>query len=221
MLRAMRHAIDQFLDLLFPPRCANCGQRGALLCTACRATCRFVPAAANREQHERLASPHLVSTAGAYIFEGAVREAIHTLKYNRKQRMALPLAELLMRYLETHPVRVDAIVPVPLHPRRLHMRGFNQAEVIAAQLARQTELPLLADGLVRVRHTSQQADLSRAQRRLNVADAFMWQGAKPLPASLLVIDDVLTTGATVEAAAAALRAAGARDVHALAVARGL
>lgn len=217
----MRNAIDHCLDLLFPPRCANCRRRGALLCAACRSTCRFVPARANAEQHARLASPHLESTAGAYIFEGAVREAIHTLKYNRKQRMARPLADLLARYLHTYPITVDAIVPVPLHEKRQHMRGFNQAQAIAAQLARNLGIPLLADSVVRVRHTAQQADLSRAARRDNVRDAFQWRGPLAPPPRILVLDDVLTTGATVEAVAAALRIAGAREVHALAVARGL
>lgn len=220
MLQAMQSLIDNLLDLLFPPRCAGCKSRGALLCAACQAGCRFVPDAANREQHLRLNSPFLLSTAGAYVFEGAIREAVHTLNYNRRKRMAQPLGQLLNRYLVAHPIAVDAIVAVPLHPERLRTRGFNQAQLLAAQLARQAGLPLLATQLVRVRQTSQQADLNRAQRRDNVREAFAWQGTTP-PQRILVIDDVLTTGATIEAAAQALHAAGAREVHALALARGL
>lgn len=217
----MHPLIEDALDLLFPPRCANCRRRGALLCARCSATCRFVPAAANHEQHRRLASPFLASTAGAYIFEGAVREAVHTLKYNRRLSMARPLGDLLAAYLDAHPLAVDAIVPVPLHPARLGMRGFNQAALLAKRLARQIHLPLLDTQLVRIRHTSQQADLTRAQRRENVRDAFVWQAATPPPPRILLIDDVLTTGATVEAAAQALHRAGARTIHALALARGL
>lgn len=188
---------------------------------ACRSGCRAVPAAANSAQHQRLASPFLVSTAGAYIFEGALREAIHHLKYNRKARVAEPLGELLASYLLAHPIQVEAIVPVPLHPDRLRKRGFNQAQLLAAQLARQMRLPLLAKEVVRVRQTAQQADLSRQERRTNVQDAFAWSAAAAPPARVLVVDDVLTTGATVEAVAAALCRAGAREVHALALARGL
>lgn len=221
MLQAMQSLIDNILDLLFPPRCAGCKSRGALLCPACQASCRFVPDAANREQHLRLNSPFLSSTAGAYVFEGAIREAVHTLKYNRRKRMAAPLGVLLNRYLSAHPIAVDAIVAVPLHPERLRKRGFNQAQLLAAQLGHQAGLPLLAGELVRVRQTSQQADLNRAERRANVREAFAWQGATSPPGRILVIDDVLTTGATVEAAAQALHAAGAREVHALALARGL
>ena len=217
----MQSLIDNILDFVFPPRCAGCRSRGALFCAACRARCRFVPASANREQHLRLNSPFLVSTAGAYIFEGALREAVHKLKYNRGKRMAVPLGDLLSQYLAAHPIAVDAIVPVPLHSDRLRMRGYNQAELLAQRLAQQSTLPLYAAQLVRVRHTSQQADLNRAQRRENVQSAFVWQSSTPPPGRILVIDDVLTTGATVEAAAQALHAAGAREVHALALARGL
>lgn len=217
----MQSLIDDFLDLLFPPRCAGCKSRGALLCDACQAGCRFVPEVLNREQHVRLDSPYLRSTAGAYVFEGAIREAVHTLKYNRRKRMAQPLGTLLSRYLTAHPLKVDAIVAVPLHPDRLRMRGFNQAQLLAEQLARQTGLELLGPHLARVRQTSQQADLNRAQRRENVHQAFKWQGPLPPPRRVLVIDDVLTTGATVEAVAQALHSAGAQDIHALALARGL
>jgi ComF family protein len=217
----MHSLIDNILDFLFPPRCAGCRSRGALLCVGCRAACRFVPASVNREQHLRLDSPFLVSTAGAYIFEGALREAVHKLKYNRGKRMAVPLGDLLSQYLAAYPIAVDAIVPVPLHSDRLRMRGYNQAELLAQRLAQQSKLPLYATQLVRVRHTSQQADLNRAQRRENVQSAFVWQSSAPPPRRILVIDDVLTTGATVEAAAQALHMAGAREVHALALARGL
>lgn len=191
------------------------------MCAACCATCRIVPEAANREQHARLASPYLASTAGAYIFEGAVREAIHTLKYDRHPRIARPLGDLLADYLALRPLAIDAIVPVPLHPDRQQQRGFNQALLLGQRLSQRLHLPLLGTELVRVRRTSQQADLNRMQRRENVRDAFRWQAATPPPARILVLDDVLTTGATIEAVAYALHLAGAQEVHGLAFARGL
>lgn len=221
MLVCMHSLLDQILDLFFPPRCAACRRRGALLCSACCASCRLVPQAANREQHNRLASPFLASTAGAYIFEGSVREALHALKYHHQGRIALPLGDLLVRYLAAHPLAVDAIVPVPLHPDRLRQRGYNQATLLGARLAQHLGVPLLDRHVVRVRQTSQQADLNRAERRANVRAAFAWHNAHRPPLRILVIDDVLTTGATVEAVAEALHSAGARTVHALALARGL
>ncbi len=217
----MHTLIDQILDFVFPPRCAACPRRGALLCSACCASCRLVPDSANQEQHRRLASPFLASTAGAYIFEGPVREAIHLLKYHRRTHVAMPLGDLLARYLLAHPLIVDAIVPVPLHPDRLRLRGYNQAALLGQRLAQQIGVPLLDRHVLRVRHTGQQADLNRAERRANVEAAFAWRSARRPPPRILVIDDVLTTGATVDAVAQALHVAGARTVHALALARGL
>ncbi len=221
MLLPMHSLLDEILDFVFPPRCAACRSRGALLCASCCAACRPVPDTANQDQHRRLASPFLASTAGAYIFEGPVREAIHLLKYHRRVRIAVPLGDLLARYLAANPLVVDAIVPVPLHPDRLQMRGYNQAALLGRRLAQQIDVPLLDRQVVRVRHTAQQADLNRVERRANVHAAFAWQSERRPPPRILVLDDVLTTGATVAAVAQALHAAGAQTVHALALARGL
>jgi len=217
----MHTLFNNLLDLLFPPRCAACRSRGALFCARCCARCRFVPAAANTEQHRRLNSPVLASTAGAYIFEGALREALHAFKYHRRARLATPLGGLLAGYLAQHPCAVDALVPVPLHPSRIQQRGFNQSLLLAQALAKHLHIPVLTTEVVRVRHTQQQADLSRAQRRENVRNAFAWQGRQTAPRRILIVDDVLTTGATVEAVAQVLWNAGSREIHALALARGL
>ncbi|WP_026369926.1 ComF family protein [Kallotenue papyrolyticum] len=215
----MHHLLDALLDLLFPPRCCGCRARGALLCPSCLRACRPVSAAINQVLHQRVNSPFLASTAGAYHFEGVVREALHALKYARRARLAGPLGSLLIAYARQQPVIVDAIVPVPLHPERERQRGFNQAALLAAPLARALGVPLLTDGLARTRNTARQADLGREQRRANVRAAFAWCAAAAPPARLLLIDDVITTGVTVAAVAQALCEAGAREVHALALAR--
>ncbi len=209
--------IDHLLDLLFPPRCLGCRHRGALLCARCRATCQPVPFHVNQQLHQRLNTTALASTTGAYRFDGAVREAIHTLKYEGRARAATVLGDLLAAYVHAHPLPADLIVPVPLHAVRLQERGFNQAELLAKRLAAQIKLPLSTQ-LVRVRQTAQQASLHRAKRQENVRGAFVWQGAPP-PPRVLLIDDVLTTGATIGAAAEALQTAGAQNVHGLALAR--
>jgi ComF family protein len=215
----MHSLFDQLLDLVFPPRCAGCRRRGALFCATCCASCHPVEPAVNKALHQQLASLFLASTTGAYGFTGAIREAVHTLKYDRRKRIAIPLGDLLSQQYAAHPVEVDAIVAVPLHLERQRTRGFNQAALLAQQLARHTRLPLSTDDLVRVRETVQQAELHREQRRTNLRNAFAWQSAAPPPARILLIDDVITTGATVEAAAQALCQAGAEAVHALALAR--
>ncbi len=209
--------IESLLDLLFPPRCLGCRQRGALLCARCRTTCRPVPLHVNRRLHERLGKGALASTTGAYHFDGAVREAIHALKYEHRARAAAVLGDLLVAYVRAHPLPTDLIVPVPLHAARLRERGFNQAELLAKHLAAQVNLPV-STHLVRVRQTAQQAGLHRAERLANVRDAFVWHGAPP-PSRVLLVDDVLTTGATIGAAAEALRTAGTCEVHGLALAR--
>jgi ComF family protein len=212
------HALfEHFLDLLFPPRCVGCKARGALLCGRCRTACQPLPDSTNRLLHRRLGDSSLTSTAGAYRFDGVIREAIHALKYERRTRVAVPLGDLLATYVAAHPFAVDVVVPVPLHAARLQERGFNQSALLAERLAIHLNLPQSTQ-LVRVRQTEQQASLNRAHRQENVHDAFAWQGTPP-PRCVLLIDDVLTTGATIAAAAQAVRAAGAHQVHALALAR--
>ncbi|QTF91487.1 phosphoribosyltransferase family protein, partial [Halomonas sp. BM-2019] len=109
----------------------------------------------------------------------------------------------------------QAVVPVPLHPRRARERGFDQAEWLARRLARRLEVPLRRAR--RVRHTPSQRGLDRAERRANLRDAFRVEAA--LPPRVVLLDDVMTTGATLDALAAACRRAGAAEVEAWAVAR--
>jgi ComF family protein len=113
----------------------------------------------------------------------------------------------------------DAIVPVPLHPRRLRQRTFNQADEIARPLARAIRVPLIVRGIHRHRHTEAQTALSRAARLAGPAQAFAVSNRSLRGLTIAVVDDVITTGATVNALAAALRAAGAQSVVAWAVAR--
>lgn len=204
--------IDGLLSLLLPDRCAGCGRLGALLCDACRR--RLV---VYDSDLPRIAD-HLTGVRIAYVFEGPLRHALHHLKYHRRRRVARPLGALMAAHLRSHPLPCDALIPVPLHPQRLKERGFNQAELLAREVAAATGLPLIVGPLERIKATSQQALLDVAGRIENVADAFVWRGPAP-PARVVLVDDVLTTGATVNACAAALRAGGAREVYALALAR--
>jgi len=195
------------------PGCAVCGEpfpglAGALPCDACR----------------RAPPPYAFARAIAPYRDG-MREAIHALKYGRRPVLATPLGRLLSAAgPEATPVPLrdwtDGLVPVPLHPVRHAERGFNQAELLAAPCAARWRRPLYARVLVRVRATLPQADLDADARRANVRDAF--QVARPAEIRdrrLLLVDDVLTTGATVGAAARALRAAGAAAVGVLTLAR--
>jgi ComF family protein len=153
---------------------------------------------------------------GAY--ENALRELIHLFKYSRIRTLARPLGALLGRALPRDE-RFDLIVPVPLHWRRRWQRGFNQAELLAQEMARQTGRPC-ASLLRRVRSTAVQAGLSHSRRRRNVAAAFACRDANRVRGRrILLIDDVMTTGSTGAACAAVLRRAGAVRVVLLSVAR--
>ena len=154
----------------------------------------------------------------AYIFQSPLREAVHQLKYRRVRRVAGPLGALMAEHVIAQPVAVDAVLAIPLHSKRLAERGFNQAEALAREIATLLDLPLIDTGLARVRATEQQAHLDARARAENMRDAFAWRGTAP-PRRLLLVDDVLTTGATMGACALVLRDAGAETVHGLALAR--
>ncbi|HMD70268.1 MAG TPA: ComF family protein [Bryobacteraceae bacterium] len=157
---------------------------------------------------------------GAY--EGVLRELIHLYKYGRVKTMARPLAGLLARALPRDEC-FDAVTPVPLHWRRLWSRGFNQAELLARAVARRSGIPMVP-ALRRMRSTAAQAGLSNSARRKNVAAAFRVRRTRGFARKLagrriLLIDDVLTTGATAAACANALKRAGAARVALLTIAR--
>ena len=195
------------------PGCPVCGEPypglgGALPCDGCRR-----------------APPSYAFARAIAPYRDGMREAIHALKYGRRPVLAAPLGRLLATDgPETLPVALrdwaDALVPVPLHPARQAERGFNQAELLAAPCAARWRLPLLTRALVRVRPTPPQTDLDADARRANVRDAFRAVRPREIEGRrVLLVDDVLTTGATVGAAARALRTAGAAEVGVLALAR--
>jgi ComF family protein len=150
---------------------------------------------------------------GAY--EGALRSIVHALKYDGRRSLARPLAALMRQRGADVLAGAAAAVPVPLHPSRQRARGFNQA----ADLARHLGLPVIP-ALRRIRPTAVQAELPASQRFMNVSDAFRaTRAARDLCGVVVLIDDVRTTGATLDACARALKQAGAREVRALTAAR--
>jgi ComF family protein len=207
-----RGLLDAFLALLFPDRCAGCARLGSLFCSNCRAALAPYPGTLRRMP------AGLSGVRIAYIFQSPLREAVHQLKYRRVRRVAEPLGLLMAEHVVAQPVAADAVLAIPLHAARLAERGFNQAEALAREIAQLLDLPLIDTGLARVRATEQQARLDARARTQNMHGAFAWRGAAP-PRRLLLVDDVLTTGATMGACALALRNAGAEAVYGLALAR--
>jgi len=221
---------DQLLDLLFPPRCVGCSRVGTLLCGEClsqipRVEHPFCTRCGDKVATEGLCarcrtSPlRIERIRSAVYFKGALREAIHHLKYKGRTALAKPLGNLMTTYWQQHPMAVDVVVPVPLHAARLRERGYNQAALLARELAQQAGLPIDEETLVRKRATAPQVELNAKQRKENVRDAFYCSGNALAGKRVLLIDDVCTTGATLEACAVALCENGARSVQALTLAR--
>jgi ComF family protein len=203
------------IRLITPPYCPCCGEpfRSPMAltyspeyrCGACRAT----PPAFDRAR-----------AIGHY--EGPLRQAIHLLKYQGKLHVQQPLLQLAIAHFDVHfpATTFDAIIPVPLHYERLIEREFNQATVLARGLARSLNVPVLERLLVRVRSTRPQVGLTGHERRQNVRHAFRLTDPPALADKIvLIVDDVLTTGATLGEVAKTLKAAGARQVDVFAIAR--
>ncbi len=139
---------------------------------------------------------------------GAWQHAVHTFKYRPRPQLAGMLARHLVDAISgTELPPLEALTAIPLHPARLRTRGFNQADLLAKEVAARCGIPLV-EGLERTRNTPAQVGLTEALRRQNMAGAFRWASVGRPPSALGLVDDVCTTGATLEAAAAAIRLAG-------------
>jgi len=219
------------LDLLFPQHCVGCGKEGEFLCYSCRQSLpRITPPLCprcGRPQPSGILCPSCVSWSAKidgirspFRFDGAMREAIHQLKYRNLRALAVPLAKLLHDYLITDPMPAEVLVPVPLHQKRLRERGYNQSSLLAQQLGKLADLPIVDDCLIRQRHATPQARTATVEeRQSNVTDAFACRDHRLRDKQVLLIDDVSTSGATLDACAAALKASGATSVWGLVMAR--
>src|ERR1700675_3548805 len=228
------------LDLVFPPLCPVCdgilgaGRRDPL-CGACwegferiaPPWCRCCGAPLTIEGlcgACRSRRPRFAYARAAVIYADLVREAIHAFKFGGRRGLANPLGDLLAGLgLPALPgAAPDALVPVPLHPRRARERGYDQALLLARRLERAWGVPVVADALLRAVPTRPQTDLDAAARRRNVRDAFAVRRPELIAGRpVVLVDDVLTTGATAGECARSLYRAGAAAVGVLTVARAL
>jgi ComF family protein len=149
-----------------------------------------------------------------------MREAIHKLKYQNLRALAVPLAGMLQEYLIASPLDIDVLVPVPLHRKRLRERGYNQARLLAKELGKLINIPVVDDVLIRLRHTPPQARTANIEERThNIADAFACRGNGLRDRRVLLLDDVATSGTTLDACATVLKASGVTSVWGLVMAR--
>jgi ComF family protein len=210
------------LDVLLPPACAGCGRSGAVLCRDCLGRLRppsdpgdlFFAADAGV-----VIGDEMEVAVAAFAYEGVLRRALQQLKYGSGRRVAKPLALAALPALG--PLLTISgpapLVPIPVHITRERERGYNQATLLAAQLGRAAHLPV-TEPLSRPRPTTKQHRLDRAGRMLNMRGALRLTVARP-PPTVILIDDILTTSATLEACATVLRRAGTRHVYGFCIGR--
>ena len=215
----LRMLLDTVKGALGPPTCAACDARvraHVVFCSACAATIAPPP---EPNESDR-ASPHVDDILAFGAFGGALAIALRRLKYQDRPDLGAPLGHLARRTARLAELTADLVVPVPLHPRRLVERGYNQAALLAAEVAIELDAPLAARALIRLRHTPQQARFDRASRLGNVREAFRARHPPSLRGRRVVlVDDVATTGSTIAACTEALLAAGAASVTAVVIAR--
>ena len=219
------------LDFLFPQWCVGCGKEGDFICPSCRRSLpRVMPPLCPRcgkPQSSGILCPTCVgwqaeidSIRSPFRLDGVMRQAIHQLKYKNLRALAGTLAGFLSDYLAANSVPGEVLVPVPLHSKRLRERGYNQSILLAKELGKLTSLPVVEDCLMRKRYALPQARTSTMEeRRDNVAGAFVCRDRRLRDKQVLLIDDVSTTGATLDACAAAIKSAGAASVWGLVLAR--
>ncbi|HKZ50879.1 MAG TPA: ComF family protein [Dehalococcoidia bacterium] len=224
------------LEMVFPARCAVCGAYGSLLCGPCReALPRALPPRCalcwrvNTTGYDevcpscREARPAFEGARAPYCYEGPVRQLLWALKYEFVTALAAPLATLMAQYLEEQRLPApdfDLLAAVPLHPRRRRERGYNQAALLARDLSRLLGCPWDDAMLRRAKAGPPQArSASIEERQRNVVGAFVADAQRAPGRRVLLIDDVMTSGATLNACARALKDAGAASVWALTIAR--
>ncbi len=243
-MMSLKALSNTFLGFLYPECCQICSEASATpesgyVCDACRAGIQRI----ERPFCERCGLPvsgevtgtfqcpnchelelYFASARSVFAARGVGRDLVHRFKYHRALWFE-PLFETLLREIALPEISTgqwDAILPVPLHALKQREREFNQADRLARLLGRSTGVPVHGGALRRTQHTETQTHLTRAERNRNVRSAFEWRGEWPSQwRRVILVDDVLTTGATTNACARVLRRAGAEHVSVWTLARGI
>ena len=227
-----------FLDLLFPPRCTTCRRISSeIICPECLKSIAWIkppvcsqcgrPLPTDRNQRCFFCQKEdfcFDRARSIGLYEGVLKSAIHHLKFKKKQALALPLGAIMAEKLDTAERGAGIILYPPLHLKKLKKRGFNHMELITQTVSKLSGLPFYHGGLSRVVDTRPQFGLSRKERLSNISGAFIMEPAltgQVAGKNILLLDDILTTGATLNELSKLLKAAGANKVYALTLTRGV
>lgn len=222
---------DGLLDLVYPCKCMICDTMNPyLICESCLENIETVPRpycprCGHPIQGQRCRScwgriPSFTSARAVGVHSGVLREAVHVFKYAGGRMLADPLAHLLYRYLITRADfpwrRAECVVPVPIHPARQRVRGYNQSELLAERLSELIQKPLMTEAVARIRHTRPQVQMSGEDRRNNLKGAFRALRPEELRGrNILLVDDVSTTCSTLHECSLALLSAEASNIYAV------
>lgn len=210
--RALKRLGTGFLDLLFPPTCLYCGRVDFHFCPECQRALQDVPLVEHPAE-----MPPLMAILSSGLHDGLLQAAVQALKYQNMPEVARPLGQRLAQLLDHVDWEIDLIVPVPLHEQRLLQRGYNQAGEVAQHLADASGIPFVPEASQRTRFTQTQVGLNREQRLQNVIESFGTDTNLVQGKSILIVDDVKTTGATLAACAQPMLESGATAVYAVTV----
>jgi competence protein ComFC len=218
------------LDWLYPPQCGGCGKAFTHWCKRCQSqvqrinenvcdSCGRVVNTPGKCPECLLSPPAYTALRSWAVYAGPVREAIHSLKYKGDISLGEVLSRNLLELVEHLNWRVDLLTPVPISLARRKARGYNQASMLALPLALGCSVTYQPQSLVKMREVPTQVGLTAEQRRVNVRQAFQARSELVLGKSVLVVDDITTSGATMQSCAEALINAGAQQVYGLTLAR--
>lgn len=221
-------SIWKIIDFIFPPTCVGCGKVAEMICSECANQIKKIDQKNNRRPKtdcpNAITANDTTTLNAIYsyaLYSPPISSAIKKFKYRRDIGMSNLLANFLLELYNKNKMDIDMVVPVPLNINRIKQRGFNQSYFLALPFSLEIKKPLCKQSLRRIKDTNSQVGLNREERSLNLSGAFEADQTQVNGKNILLIDDVTTTGATLEACAQALKSAGAKDIFAITVARAM
>lgn len=220
----------QVIDWVFPPQCVGCGKLGEVLCADCFNSidflrtglcqkCGYPCGKSNECKGCGEIHPHFIEQRSLAVYNGVIEKSVIRLKYKNDLAMGLTYSRSLAALVKDSGWQVDTVVPVPLSKERLKSRGYNQAAVLAYPLALELRIPMNDKSITKIKDTATQVHLGARERQANLAGAYEPIGDSLRDRSVLVVDDVITTGSTINECALAVLKAGAKEVYGISLGR--